>query len=120
MSDALSSHAAAFCNEELELTPDTFGDASLFHTACGVHLVARSSLTLAVTKRGMKKAIGRFIQANRIENTQLDLAFGLAGNLIGCSLLIDAMAPAPDRRLLALGDELSASLWSAVGTSRSE
>lgn len=81
---------AAFENPDLGITPDAYGRASLFHSPVGVHCVD----ALAAHARGdpVARALAeaRFAEAAGAPGERLDVAFGAAGALLGCALLLEA------------------------------
>ena len=105
---------AAFINEELEITPATFGTISLSHCETGVHftdaLVASARWDDGVTAA----SIGEFIRCLRQPSEHLDVSFGASGNLVGCALLHAALRVDQRADVLLAGDELSARLLAAI------
>jgi serine/threonine-protein kinase len=109
--------AAAFYDETLDLTRESLGGISLFHTAAGVALaealVARTGGDLA----GAAEAAGRFIEASEGECRNLDLTLGRSSTIIGCAALVEALpveATAIKQRLTELGDRVASEIWERV------
>ncbi|HYL06308.1 MAG TPA: lanthionine synthetase LanC family protein, partial [Thermoanaerobaculia bacterium] len=82
---------AAFYNPSLDLTAETVGRASLFHTAPGLRC-AEALIAKALDDRGgTERAAAGFVAAARLPCPNPDLALGRSGLLLGCSLLLDAV-----------------------------
>lgn len=111
----------AFFNSEMDVTPETVGKTSLFHSSTGVHAVqaliaqARGDFLLHHT------AIRAFTEISKETSEKLDVTLGRAGTLLVCSFLLDA-SPTPGlsrdlqtlRLLRSLGDETSQMLWQTI------
>jgi serine/threonine protein kinase len=105
----------AFWNAEREIVPETFGRNSFYHHASGVHLVQ----ALIAGARGdgwaHRLALESFVAAAAEPCEKIDVAFGRAGLLLGCSLALEALpADFEDGRLRAVGDSLRDSLWTEL------
>ena len=101
----------AFWNEELEIVPEQFGERSLYHTATGVHCVAALLARARGDDWSMQAGVDAFVAAASEPCPHADVAFGRAGLLLGCSLLLEALPDhAGDAPLRTLGDALHASL----------
>jgi serine/threonine-protein kinase len=108
---ALSS-PEAFWNEELEIVPEVFGRNSFYHTAAGVHCVQALVAHGRGDEHAQQLALADFVAAARQPCEHVDVAFGRAGLLLGCSLLMEAQLQAPEQDgLRPLGDALRDSLW---------
>jgi serine/threonine-protein kinase len=115
--EAATDADGAFYSRAMDMTPETIGRVSLFHTASGLHavqaLLARARGDLA----GQQAAIGAFITAARQPCANFDLTLGRGSTLLGCVLLLDDLpdhaAPAA-RALLELGDDAAQALWAEV------
>lgn len=79
----------AFWNRELDIVPETFGRASLYHHASGVHCVEALIAHARGDDRAQVQAVDSFIAASR-ECEKIDLAFGRSGLLLGCAILLEA------------------------------
>jgi hypothetical protein len=105
----------AFWNEELEIVPEVFGRNSFYHTAAGVHCVQALIAHARGDERAQHLALREFIAAAGQPCEHVDVAFGRAGLLLGCSLLVEAPLRAPEEDALrSLGDALRDSLWSEL------
>ena len=111
---AVESHDA-FWNEELEIVPEVFGRNSFYHTAAGVHCVDALVAHGRGDERAQQLALREFIAAAGQPCDHVDVAFGLAGLLLGCSLLVEAPLRAPEEDALrSLGDGLRERLWTRL------
>jgi eukaryotic-like serine/threonine-protein kinase len=108
---AIGSHDA-FWSEQLEIVPETFGESSFYHYAAGVHGVAALVAHGRCDEQSRRSAVNGFVAAAREPGAHVDVAFGKAGQLLGCSLLLDALALDAESGLLRpLGDGLRDGLW---------
>lgn len=106
----------AFWNRDLDITPETFGRASLFHHASGVHCVESLIAQALGDDRAQLLAIDRFIAACD-ECEYLDLAFGRSGLLLGCAILLEAFPGHLDSSSMrSLGERLLCSIVSELRT----
>jgi serine/threonine-protein kinase len=106
---------AGLWSEALEIVPQTLGERSLFHHLPGVHAVA----ALVAGARGddfsHAAALAAFVAAAEAPGEHFDVAFGRAGLLLACSLLLEALPPAiDDAPLRRLGATLHAGLAEQV------
>jgi hypothetical protein len=103
--------AGSFDAPEHDLTPDTVGRISPYHTASGVWCVQ----ALLAHNRGdgaeQARALDQFLAAVEPACPQLDLALGQAGILLAAAQLLDTSTPEGRQRLTALGEEVLAGLW---------
>ncbi len=104
----------AFYHSELDLTPETIGKISLFHTISGVHCV-RALIGHALGDLGAQQtAIGAFIRDSSQACDDLDLTVGRSSTLLGCSLLLDTInthKAFDAAHLLAFGQWAMTSIW---------
>jgi serine/threonine protein kinase len=122
---------SAFYNSSLDVTPETVGRASLFHTAPGLRCTEALIAHAQDDRGGAVRAAGGFAAAAGLPCPNPDLALGRSGLLLGCALLLDALgssaagepapsAPDPEKpappgpNLPALGDDLMAGLWREI------
>lgn len=93
---------------EMDLAAEVVGEVSLFHAAPGVHCV-RALIAQACgdeEQRGL--AVEEFVQAAARREPWLELAFGSAGALVGCAILLDAGGASEEGAMLRdTGDALS-------------
>jgi len=109
-----SESSAAFYNPDMELTPETVGYVSPYHTASGVH-AGRALVSHAMGDSvSHQEAIEAFVSASQTPCDNLDLTLGRSGVLLTCSLLLDT---APDNEALRrFGATVLRSVWDQVNT----
>jgi serine/threonine-protein kinase len=130
--DAAAGDDPAFYNARLDITPDTVGRASLFHTAPGVRCTAALIASALDDRADALSAAAEFVAAASQPCPNPDLTLGRSGLLLGCAVLASALSDlgatkangagaaahstaAPEIvALLALGDELLAGLWREI------
>jgi serine/threonine-protein kinase len=105
---------AAFTNEELEITPATFGTRSLGHCESGVHWVDALVARARCDDPAAAASADAFVRCVRGPYDHLDLAFGPAGGLLGCALLLDSLPAGAREPVLRAGDELRASVRATI------
>ncbi|HEY6252690.1 MAG TPA: lanthionine synthetase LanC family protein [Candidatus Angelobacter sp.] len=110
----------AFYNPEIDITPETVGRISLYHSPAGVHTVraliaqARGDLLL------QQAATEAFIEASNRPCDKLDVTLGRAGTLLGCSFLLSTAKSAGNsetpvvERLRSLGGQAVQQLWQQI------
>jgi eukaryotic-like serine/threonine-protein kinase len=108
---------SAFYAEAFQITPETVGRSSLYHSPTGLHAVR----ALIAQARGdidsQCGATEAFIQAAREPCAILDLTLGQAGLLLGCAFLLDALGDGnrfvreQKSRLKICGQDLKEQLW---------
>jgi hypothetical protein len=109
-----ASKGEAFWNDELEIVPEIFGRSSLFHHASGVHCVHALVAHARGDDRTQQLAVEAFIAASE-HCEKVDLAFGRAGLLLGCALLLDVLPRHLDSNSLrSLGQRLLHGIWSEL------
>ena len=111
-----------FYNQDLEITHQTVGRSSLYHSPAGVYaveaLIAQARGDVAV----QCAATEAFIEFSRQPCTLLDVTLGRAGLLLGCVFLLDALSDLnyPEfvaeqkSRLRVRGREIQEGLWQAI------
>ena len=124
----------AFYNPSLDITPETVGTASLFHTVPGVRCIEALIAVALDDRSGSLRATADFVAAASQPCPNPDLTLGRSGLLVGCALLAGALgsdsagaasgaapavaapaaAAADLAALLALGDEFLAGLWHEI------
>lgn len=105
----------AFWNTTLEIVPETFGENSFYHTGAGVHCVHALIARARADEWAQQLALEAFVARAARPCEHVDIAFGRSGLLLGCTLMLEALAPALDQRALrGLGDGLCDSLWSQL------
>jgi len=87
----LSSHAQAFYDPKIEITRETVGEVSLFHSTSGLHCI-RALVSVAMGDgRGANHGIQTFLARSRGACDNPDLTLGKASLLLGCAELVEAM-----------------------------
>lgn len=115
--DKAASHAGgddAFYNAKLDLTPESIGRISPYHTASGVHAVQALISHALGEPASLLAAVEAFVTASRGDCDNLDLTLGRSGTLLICSMLLD-VAPG-NESLTRLGGEAMRRLWDEVNT----
>jgi serine/threonine-protein kinase len=87
---ALSSHEKAYYEPDLGITPETVGQASLFHSACGLHCVDALIRVALGDEAGAARAIEAFVERSGRPCDDPDLTVGAAGLLLGCAELVES------------------------------
>jgi serine/threonine-protein kinase len=108
----------SFYNSALEITEETVGTASAYHSRSGVHAV-RALIAHALGFPGLQgEAAGSFLSLARVPCENPDLTLGRSGLLLAGSLLLDTLegeAFAERRReLAAWGGDLLRDLWTEL------
>ena len=106
---------ASFYNSEIELTPETLGRISPYHTANGLFAVQALVSHALGDRASQREAVGAFLAGAREPCVNPDLALGRSGVLLAAALLLDTVDGEEDdpvrRELTSLGNELLAGLW---------
>jgi eukaryotic-like serine/threonine-protein kinase len=106
----------AFYNPALEITQETVGGASAYHSAAGAHAV-RALIAHSLGFRGAQaEAAATFLEAARRPCPNPDLTLGRSGLVLTGALLLDTLAPGvePHAALKTWGDELLEELWAEL------
>lgn len=87
-----SGEADAFASEEYEVSPETVGRVSPYHTLSGVHAVQALIAHATGDHLVQQASIEGFCRASQLPcDDKLDLTLGRASTLLGASLLLDAV-----------------------------
>jgi hypothetical protein len=128
LADLWAEKAAAACGEEeafynpaMDVTRESVGEISAYHTAAGVHAV-RALIAHASGRPGAQTAaVDAFLGAVREPGAaaERDVTLGRAGLLLASSLLLDTLGDSgptasSHRRLKARGDDLLHGLWAEL------
>lgn len=111
--------AAAFYNPAMDITRESVGEGSAFHTAAGVHAV-RAMIAHASGLPGVQvAAVKAFLGAASSPVPLMDVTLGRAGLLLAGALLLDALGSSGPTsairpRLHAWGDGFAQSLWAEL------
>ncbi|HKV13095.1 MAG TPA: lanthionine synthetase LanC family protein [Thermoanaerobaculia bacterium] len=105
----------SFYNPEIEITPETVGRVSPYHTANGLFSVQALVSHALGDPATHREAVAAFISGGRERCDSPDVTLGRSGVLLAASLLLETLGEKEDdpvrRELAALGDELLAGLW---------
>ncbi|MEU4197160.1 lanthionine synthetase LanC family protein [Kribbella sp. NPDC026611] len=107
----------AFTSADLELISDTLGDRSFYHHEAGVHAVRALVAVGRDDSPAWRSAVEAFVRAARRPCPPLEVAFGRAGLLLGCALLLETPESGTanaGERLTTLGDQLAASIAAEI------
>lgn len=88
---ALSTDPKAFYNSDLEIDPETVGDASLFHSVTGLQCLRALVSTALGDISGANYAIQSFVDLSRRSCDRPDLTLGKASLLLGCAELLETI-----------------------------
>jgi eukaryotic-like serine/threonine-protein kinase len=97
---------ACYC-AELDITPETVGRSSTFHSGAGVEAVAAIVAHARGDASARKAAVGGFLERSSVPSAGLDLTLGRCSSLLGCSLLVETLVtadPAERDELQRFGD----------------
>lgn len=116
---ALSSRKNAFYGRASQITPDTVGRVSLFHSISGLHCVRALVSSEMGDISAANRAIHAFVKHSRRPCDNPDLTLGKASRLMGCAELIEAT---PASRVIDFkpvqqrGDEIARELVTLLRT----
>ena len=84
---------AAFYNRDLDVTPETVGRRSLFHTAAGIHAVEALIAQARGDAAAHGLAVGAFLRAadGPEDEPGLDVTLGRAGVVLACDSLLGCL-----------------------------
>lgn len=107
-----------FYNPTLEITEETVGTASVYHSRAGIQAM-RALIAHALGFPGLQgEAVGSFLALARIPCESPDLTLGRSGLLLAGALLLDTLAgdafAERRRELTAWGDEVLRDLWAEL------
>ena len=88
-----ASEPTAFYNPEIEITRETVGESSPYHSEAGIHAVAALLARARGDVGAQAEATAAFVAASERPAQGLDLTLGRAATLLGAAILLDA---APD------------------------
>jgi hypothetical protein len=110
-------NAGAFYSPELEITPETVGRASLFHSPSGVACVHSLICAGLGDEAAASQAADRFIARSQVPCDRIDLTLGGAGTLLGAAALLAVLperAASARAKLRTLGNEVARDLRTAL------
>ncbi|HVR98846.1 MAG TPA: lanthionine synthetase LanC family protein, partial [Thermoanaerobaculia bacterium] len=102
-----------FDNPEMDITPESVGRVSLFHTATGPRVVQALIAHAMGNRAAQARAVAEFLAAARKPCSNPDLTLGRSGLLLAAALLLDTVRSAglDEASLRAFGGEVLESLW---------
>jgi len=109
----------AFYNTAIDITPETVGRVSPYHTASGVHCVQALISQAMGDVTSQQEALEAFVAASAASCENLDLTLGRSSTLLACSLLLDATDGhdlVDTHALLQLGDKTLQDIWDKIAT----
>ena len=107
----------AFYNPQLEITNETVGNVSLYHSITGALCVNALICSAMGPINLFKELINKFINAASPTSNKLDLTTGRSGLLIGCALIIESISSNDhfNKELsLKFGNETLKSIWDEI------
>ncbi|HEY6971562.1 MAG TPA: lanthionine synthetase LanC family protein [Candidatus Angelobacter sp.] len=106
----------SYYNPELEITPETVGLISPYHTLSGVHAVQTLVSHAMCDVASQAAALQGFIEVSQKPCDNLDLALGRSGTLLLASLLLDTLedGDVPIEPLLDFGNHTMNSIWREI------
>ncbi len=109
----------AFHDPAMDLTSETIGQVSLYHTASGIHCV-RALIGHAMGDMvSLGEAAEAFVATSNSPCDNLDLTLGRSGTLVGCALVLNALRAAPfldGGPIEQLGNEVMRGIWTEIAT----
>jgi serine/threonine-protein kinase len=110
-------NGASYYNSDIEITPETVGSISPYHTLSGIHAVQALISHAMCDVNSQVAALEGFLKMSQKPCDNLDLALGRSGTLLVTSLLLDTMGdreilkPAP---LVEFGNHTMESVWREI------
>jgi serine/threonine-protein kinase len=95
-----------FYSAAIQITPETVGCVSPWHTASGVSAVQAMVATARGDKLSLDSAVNRYLQQTDEACASPDLTLGSASVLLGLTLLIEANGPSRPPQLLERGNQI--------------
>jgi hypothetical protein len=110
---ARESGEEAFSNPEMDITPESVGRVSPFHTATGLRVVQALIAHAMGNRAAQAKAVAELLAGAREPCPDPDLTLGRSGLLLAAALLLDTVRSAglDEAPLRELGGEILAGLW---------
>ncbi|MDM0028342.1 lanthionine synthetase LanC family protein [Variovorax saccharolyticus] len=118
--DLNSSGTTAFTAPDLDMSSERLGTLSLYHAAPGVLCVAALVANAQADHERRWALVERFVAAASGQDTRGEIVLGLAGLVIGCGLLLQAVGHSEghERNMLrSLGESLNARLHEQLSRS---
>lgn len=106
-----------FYNAEIEISPETVGAASPYHTPSGVHAVEALIARAAGDWGRQERAVAAYLECAARPAAGLDLTLGRASTLLGSAILLDALPPGAattEAALRGFGAGTMAHIWTSL------
>ena len=103
----------AYYNPARDLTHETLGDVTPYHTESGIHAAGAMIAAAMGDTLAHERAVRAFLRASRRPCAELDLTLGCSGSLLAASMLLD-LGDSPELR--AFGSETMRAVWSELDT----
>ena len=115
----------AVYHPELDITEESVGRSSPYHTESGVHAVQAVVAQSLGDFAAVRESVDHYLRAATRPTENIDLTLGRTGVLLANALLLEAIeGPTPGaesddlrRRLRDLGDAIAASVWAELDVS---
>jgi serine/threonine-protein kinase len=110
----------AFYDKEIDITKETVGETSLYHSPAGVYAVQALIAQASGNPALQQLATSAFLEASSKDTDKLDVTLGRAGTILGSAFLLSAaegsLSPEmqPLERLRSFGRERAARLWETM------
>jgi eukaryotic-like serine/threonine-protein kinase len=107
-------NADAFYNDKIEITRETVGESSPYHSPAGVHAGAALVAAASADSVSQIDALNRFLQATERPAVGLDLTLGKSSILLGSAILLDALgsdSQVDTSGLQSLGNRIVSEVW---------
>lgn len=110
-------NSESYYNKAIEITPETVGSTSPYHTLSGVRAVQAMVSQAMCDVNSQGAALEDFLALSQTPSDNLDLALGRSGTLLATSLLLDTLGdddvlrPAP---LVEFGNHMMESIWREI------
>lgn len=114
------SDEGAFYNKEIDVTEETVGRTSLYHSPAGVFGVQALIAQARCDVMSQKLATSAFLEVSSRECDKIDVTLGRAGSLLASAFLLQAAQTSfhpemqPIDRLRTLGSETCKNLWTLM------
>lgn len=112
--DYLKRGDAAFYATDIEITPETVGAVSIYHSATGVHLVQALISAAMGDDNAFQRSVFNFITDASKPCGSVDLTVGKSSVLIGCALLFEQLADEHNelrKNLQQFGNAVMNDIW---------
>lgn len=108
----------AFYAKEIDITPKTVGQSSLYHTAGGVHLVQALISHAMGDYYTLDRSLTSFLSESAQPCENPDLTLGRSGMLLGCTLLAENIqtdySPLLAEELKKAGNQILNDIWTVL------